>query len=215
MAKADYEQARAYALGRLAAELAPDLVYHSLQHTRDDVLPAVLRLAQISGVADEDRLCLATAAVYHDTGFLISYSDHETHSIGLARAVLPGFAYSPQQIDHIVALIAATRMPQRPATLLAQLLCDADLDVLGREDFWDLNQRLLAETRRYGPRGPIAETDWLRGQAQFLQDHAYFSAAAHALRDEGKARNLALMRAALAAADGRAGREVLGARDRG
>ncbi len=199
MARADYEQARAYALGRLAAELAPDLVYHSLQHTRDDVLPAVLRLAQIAGVSDEDRLSLATAAVFHDTGFVISYSDHETHSIALARAALPAFGYSAEQIDRVTALIAATRMPQRPPTPLAELLCDADLDVLGRDDFWDLNQRLLAETRRYGPRGPIDDTDWLRGQAQFLQDHVYFSAAAHALRDQGKARNLALMRAALEA----------------
>ena len=36
---ADYERAKQYALGRLAGELSPHLAYHSLRHTRDDVLP--------------------------------------------------------------------------------------------------------------------------------------------------------------------------------
>ena len=55
---ADYEQAKAYALGRLAGELSPHLTYHSLRHTRDDVLPAAVRLARATGV-DGDALLLS------------------------------------------------------------------------------------------------------------------------------------------------------------
>ena len=60
---ADYERAKQYALDRLASELSPWLTYHSLRHTRDDVLPAAIRLAHAAGVADDARLCLATGAL--------------------------------------------------------------------------------------------------------------------------------------------------------
>ncbi|MBP6787260.1 MAG: HD domain-containing protein [Candidatus Promineofilum sp.] len=193
---ADYEQAKAYALGRLAGELSPHLTYHSLRHTRDDVLPAAVRLARATGVDGDALLCLATAALFHDIGFLVTYDDHETHGIALAQAALPDLGYSAAQLDVIAELIAATRMPQRPTSPLAELLCDADLDVLGREDFWDVNRLLLAETEYY--RGQvISEAEWLVNQLRFLEEHVYFSGTAHTLRDPGKVRNVDLMRRVL------------------
>jgi len=199
--RADFTRARDYALERLASELSPHLTYHSLHHTRDDVLPACLRLAKANNASDEDTLCLVTAAAYHDTGFLYSYAEHEAHGIALARAVLPGFGYSATQIDTIAILIAATKMPQRPTTPLAELLCDADLDVLGRDDFWELNRKLLTETGRYGRNGAVSEAQWLDEQVRFLQNHVYFSAAARRLRDDGKAHNVARLQRAMAASD--------------
>jgi uncharacterized protein len=193
---ADYKQAKAYALGRLAGELSPHLTYHSLRHTRDDVLPAALRLARASGVNGDSLVCLATAALFHDIGFLIAYDDHETHGIALARAALPAFGYSSAQLDVIAELIAATRMPQQPASPLAELLCDADLDVLGRDDFWEVNRLLLAETEHQRGR-IIGEAEWLATQLRFLQEHVYFSGAARVLRDPGKVQNVSLMRQAL------------------
>lgn len=193
---ADYERAKAYALERLGSELAPWLTYHSLRHTRDDVLPAAERLAEATGVGSDARLCLTTAALFHDIGFLYDYEEHERESIAIARAALPGCGYFPQQIETIAGLIAATKMPQRPQTLLEQLLCDADLDLLGRDDFWGLNRQLLAELHSHTGR-PIPEEEWLRGQMRFLEEHVYFSPAARALRTEGKTRNVALMRQAL------------------
>ena len=193
---ADYERAKQYALGRLAGELSPHLAYHSLRHTRDDVLPAVLRLAQASGVNGDALLCLATAALFHDIGFLVDYDDHEAHGITVARAALPTFGYSTAQLDVIAELIAATRMPQRPTSPLAELLCDADLDVLGRADFWDVNRLLLAETEHHHGR-IIGEAEWLTTQLRFLEEHVYFSGAARILRDTGKEQNVGLMRHAL------------------
>ena len=198
---ADYEQAQAYALSRLAGELSPHLTYHSLRHTRDDVLPAAVRLAQATGVNGDALLCLATAGLFHDIGFLVAYDDHETHGIAVARAALPEFGYSPAQLDVIAELIAATRMPQRPTSPLAELLCDADLDVLGRDDFWEINRHLLAETQHYR-QVQIAEVEWLRGQAHFLEAHHFFTASAQQLRDPGKAHNLAKLRHTLSQLNG-------------
>ena len=119
----------------------------------------------------------------------------------MARAVLPGFDYSAEQLATIVELIAATKMPQRPTSPLAELLCDADLDVLGREDFWPINRQLLDETQHYQGRC-IDEAEWLEGQTRFLAEHHFFSPAARRLRDSGKQRNLAQMQYALAALNG-------------
>lgn len=199
----DFEGAKCHVREWLTRDLSPKLTYHSLQHTFDDVLPASERLAQETGLAEEPRLLLATAAVFHDTGFLNVYDEHEREGIRIARDLLPGFGYSADQIDTIAGLIAATQMPQRPQTPLEQLLCDADLDVLGRDDFWALNRKLLAELRcRSGQ--AIPEEEWLRGQTRFLEEHVYFSSAARAARDEGKGRNVILMRQALRSLNGSA-----------
>lgn len=197
----DFERAKSHVLERLAHELPPSLTYHSLQHTRDDVLPAAIRLGLKSGIDDEAMLLLTTAAVFHDIGFIYSYEEHEQESIAVARVVLPEFDYSEEHIERVAALIAATKMPQRPKTPLEQLLCDADLDLLGREDFWELNRRLLAEVHYHRNRH-ITEKEWLRGQTLFMQEHVYFSVAARALRDEGKLRNVARMQHALLGANG-------------
>lgn len=192
----DYEGASSYILARLGRELSPSLTYHSLSHTRDDVLPAAVRLGQAVHLSDENLLLLKTAAVFHDSGFLVSYDNHEQYSINLAREKLPEFGYSPEQIDTIAETIAATRLPQRPRNLLQQLMCDADLDTLGREDFPELNRRLQEEHQRILKSPPNPQV-WLANQVRFLEDHSFFTRAAHEFRDAGKAQNLARIRSRL------------------
>ena len=41
MSQPDFDAARDYALARLAREVSRELHYHSLAHTRDEVVPAV------------------------------------------------------------------------------------------------------------------------------------------------------------------------------
>jgi uncharacterized protein len=172
-----------------------------LFHTRDDVLPAAIRLGLAANLSDEELLLLKTAAVFHDAGFLVSYDDHEEHSIQIAREVLPNFGYSPAQIDIIADTIAATKMPQRPRNFLQQLMCDADLDLLGREDFIELNLRLREEVRRIS-KIPPTDHAWLANQVKFMEDHAFFTRPAHEARDAGKSRNLARIRSHLISPNG-------------
>lgn len=202
MTKPNFLRAEQYVLGRLARELSPHLSYHSLYHTRDDVLPAAVRLGRASDLNEEEYQALTTAALFHDTGFVVAYQNHEVHSIAIARAALPDFGYSPAQIDRVAELIAATRMPQRPSDRLQELMCDADLDLLGRDDFMRLNQALLAEVRHYSPR-PLPDETWMRDQLRFIEDHHFFSPAAQAFRAKGEERNRALMRAALTSVNGK------------
>lgn len=197
----DFDNAKRDIFNRLARELSPHLTYHSLFHTKDDVLPAAIRLGDAAALAADDRLLLETAALFHDTGFLLSYVNHEYHSISIAQNTLPGCGYSANQIDTICDLIAATRMPQSPTSFLQELLCDADLDLLGRDDFMLLNRKLLQEVAHYTTKQFTEET-WLADQTIFLANHKFFTRAANDLRAAGKARNLMIMRANLASLNG-------------
>ncbi|MFP4439375.1 MAG: HD domain-containing protein [Chloroflexaceae bacterium] len=188
----DLAGAQAYAFMCLERELPPQLSYHSLAHTRDDVFPAVTRLADSIGITGEDRLLLQTAACYHDIGFVIQREAHEMVSVQIARDILPSFGYNPAQLALISGMIMATRLPQSPQTLLEQMLADADLDNLGRADFFCRSQALRAELAAYGT--VCSPNDWYERQILFLRQHCYFTPAARRLRDAGKQFNIIALR---------------------
>jgi uncharacterized protein len=187
----DFEGAIRYVLERLEQELSPSLHYHTLAHTHREVVPAVERLAALEGVDGDDLMLLRTAAYYHDVGYIEQRTNHEDAGARIAAQVLPGFGYGPQQVETVVGMIMATKLPQSPHNLLEELLADADLDALGREDFVSRNQALRDELAAHG----VTFTDevWYHDQIRFLQDHHYWTAAAKALRLAGKEQNLALM----------------------
>lgn len=191
----DFEGARRYALERLGRELAPMLCYHCLSHTTDDVAVAAERLADLEGLAGEDRLLLLTAAYFHDIGYVERRADHEAAGIRIAQQVLPGFGYSSQQIQIISQMLLATELPQAPLTLAEQILADADLDVLGREDYWDRSRALRAEWEFFGLK--VGDEEWYRSQLDFLRRHRYFTASARRLRQPLKQRHMAQLQALL------------------
>jgi uncharacterized protein len=191
----DYHAAVAYALGRLKVELSPDLTYHNLRHTREDVLAGVTRLAISLGLPDEQRHLVEVAAAFHDLGFIYQYTGHEQVSAELAAQVLPGCGFTVDQIRAVLGMIMATRLPQSPHDLLEQIVADADMDVLGREDFWLRNQGLRAEVATYGH--PMSDNAWYNQQLQFLKSHRYFTLPAEQLRGAGKRQNIAKIEAYL------------------
>jgi uncharacterized protein len=191
MDQIDFEGARQHALEHLERELSPVYTYHSLAHTRDEVVPVAEWLASLEGVSGEALLLLRTAAYYHDIGLLRQRLNHEAAGVQIAAATLPRFGYDPAQIQAIGGMIMATQLPQRPRTPLEALLADADLDVLGRIDFLYRNQALHAEIEAFD--GPIGYAQWYGEQLRFIQTHRYWTATARALRDDQKRINSAAL----------------------
>ncbi len=187
----DFEGARFYALNQLEAELSPQLYYHSLIHTRDDVVPAVARIASGEHITGETLTLLLTAAYFHDIGFTQQRQEHEAIGARIAADMLPDFGYTAEQIALIQSMIMATHIPQLAATPLEQILADADLDVLGRDDFFSRNKALRDEVEAFA--GKQADIAWYEGQIRFMRNHRYFTATARALRDTAKSRHIALM----------------------
>lgn len=188
----DYAGAVAYALERLRNELPPELTYHNAEHTEGDVLPAALRLARLSNLPEADTRLLEVAAAFHDLGQIRTVLGHEQIGSDIMADVLPRYGFGPEQIERISGMILATQLPQTPLNEEQQLLCDADLDSLGREDFLETSKALWRERNACGANIPWQA--WLETQLRFVSGHRYFTPAARALRDEGKRRNLELLR---------------------
>jgi uncharacterized protein len=179
---------REYVLGRMRDGCGPGLPYHNLWHTWHDVLPAARRLARMEGLPEEAQELLLASAWLHDIGYLEQYPNNEPIAARMAAATLPGFGYSAQQTQKVVRIILATQLPQKPKSILQQILCDADLDSLGRKNFLKLSHDLHREICMLVRSIPI--TEWYSMQLTFLQSHRYFTRSAKALRNEGKRRNI-------------------------
>ncbi len=184
----DLDAAANYAAQRLACELVAKFTYHNAEHTTADVVPAVARLATGEGVTGRDLVLVLTGAWFHDIGFVERSQGHELIGVRFAQATLPQFGYDEGAVAVVRSLIMATRLPQSPATALEAILCDADLDVLGRDDFFARNEALRTERAAEGQE--LSPTAWWQEQAEFVAAHQYFTPSAHRLRDAGKARNL-------------------------
>lgn len=184
----DFPAVAVYVFSLLERELDPTLYYHGVHHTRDDVLPAAERLAQLAGVVDEDLLVLQIAALFHDTGYLRQYPDNEPIGVEIAREILPSFGYEKTIISRVEPLILATNLAVGPKTFLEELICDADLDSLGREDFFAVGHNYRRELLAQGESFTLRE--WYERQDRFLSGHQYHTEVARGLRDEQKRKNL-------------------------
>lgn len=168
----DYQGAKSFIIDKLSRELSDKLTYHGLHHTLD-VLQSVEELCYLEGVSDDDRILLKTAALFHDAGFMIGSNNHEAYSCLIASYYLPEYGYQKDEIERINQMIMATKIPQSPQDKLAQLLCDADLDYLGRDDFYSIGHSLYEELKL---RSVVEEEmTWKKIQVDFLEQHEFFT----------------------------------------
>jgi len=180
--------ARDYILEMLRNELDTKLTYHNLLHTLD-VHQAVVRLLNLEQLPHHEALLLETAAFYHDSGMLVKYADHEQFSVRIANEALPRFGYNEEEIQEIGNLIQVTTLPQKAITHAEKIICDADLDSLGRDDFFVQSFNLRLEWENFSIRH-TSLLDWLLFELQFMEGHQYYTASAMALRNEQKMLNL-------------------------
>ncbi len=174
-------------LDKLEKELPSYLYYHNVKHTVD-VVTEVELIGWAEAVTDEEILLLKTAGLFHDAGHTISYDEHEFHGTELAREILPKYGYSIKMIDQICEIIMATKLPPQPKTLLEQIICDADLDYLGRSDFIPVSNTLFKELNEQNVIGTL--NDWNKLQVKFISGHQYFTKTARNLREVNKQKQI-------------------------
>lgn len=187
----DFEGAKTYIIERLAKEIGQAFTYHNLDHTLD-VYHSVVRIAEKENVDEENLVLLKTAALFHDSGMLETYDGHEEASIELIRKVLPEYGYNAGSIEIIGRIILTTKLPQDAVTVPEMILCDADLDYLGRDDFFTISHSLRLEWERLGLKR-ISLIDWYISQVGFLNEHQYFTKTSTKDRQNGKLLNLKLI----------------------
>jgi class 3 adenylate cyclase len=168
---------------KLDAELPKYLYYHNTKHTID-VLSQVELIGIIEGISDKDLLLLKTAALFHDIGQIHQSAGHEEIGCKYTKEWLPKYGYTDEEIETINGIIMATQLPPKPETLLQKIICDADLDYLGRSDFIPVSDTLFKELNEQKIITDI--NDWNKMQVKFLSSHSYFTDSASKLRDVNK-----------------------------
>lgn len=190
----EYDKIKKIILKNLKDNLPKHLSYHSVMHVKD-VIDSVEKIAKSEGVNQEDLMLLKAAALFHDTGFLYGAKDHEEKSCEIAQEYLPNYGYSQSQIDKIKGMIMATKIPQSPNNHLEQILADADLDYLGRDDFFTIGDKLFDELTMFGIVN--SERDWNLLQEKFLENHHFFTQTAINNRNQKKQQNLEIIKSKL------------------
>ncbi|MBI1289393.1 MAG: HD domain-containing protein [Flavobacteriales bacterium] len=194
----DNKGAIQHILDRLEQELPEHLTYHGHHHTLD-VMEATERIAKAEGISGELLNLLLVASAYHDSGFLYDHREHEKRGCEIAKDVLPEFGFSEEQIEAVCKMIMATKVPQDPKNELSKILCDADLDYLGRDDFEQIGSTLFKELQALG----VVETveTWNRIQLGFLQQHSYHTEYGRKYRQQPKQQHLEKIRSIVAGYD--------------
>ncbi|MBI9060603.1 MAG: HD domain-containing protein [Marinilabiliaceae bacterium] len=167
----------------LEQKLPENLYYHNIKHTID-VVTEVELIGWAEGLSEEELLVLKLAALFHDSGHSIDYKTHEEQSAKIARDILNHYHYPEELIDIICRLILSTKFPPSPKDKLEEVICDSDLDYLGRSDFIPVSNTLYQELKERSLIGTLEE--WNKKQLNFIKRHQYYTETARNLREVNK-----------------------------
>ncbi len=165
-----YYKLRRTILDILHSKLSKDLHYHGVHHTLDALRTCKVYLKH-NNINTHDAKLLRLAVLLHDIGFTETTDDHEQKGAEIAMRLLSPYDFSAQDMDVINGLILTTKIPQQPKTLLEKIICDVDLDYLGRSDFYEIGNQLFKELKSLSV---IDDFDqWNKLQIKFLEAHSY------------------------------------------
>lgn len=165
-----YYKLRRTIIDILNSKLSEDLHYHGVHHTLDALKTCKVYLRQ-NPINTHDAKLLRLAVLFHDIGFTETTHDHEQKGVEIAKRMLTDYDFPNEDIDVIMRLILTTKIPQQPKTLLEKIICDVDLDYLGRSDFYEISDQLFRELKALSVINNIDE--WNKIQIKFLEAHSY------------------------------------------
>jgi len=183
----DFTGAKSFIVKYLEQKLPNNLYYHGIHHTLD-VLKSVKRISRLEGQNELNIRLVKTAALYHDVGFVTQYNNNEEIGAFFAEKTLPDFGYSQEHIRQIVAMILTTKIKAIPKTNTEKILCDADYDYLGRDDFHIIANNLYNELLEYGYK--YSQIEWDNIQLKFLMTHSYYTKTQLNFREKRKQKHI-------------------------
>jgi len=185
--KSFFESRYESVMKRLRFDLNDKYLYHDCRHT-EDVIRQAQEIAYREGVGQEEIALVKLAALYHDLGFLVQRANHEAAGVDIFMQEAESSDISTEDKEHIARLILVTKIPQQPKTLLESIICDADLDYLGREDFPTIAEFLYLELKSCNEMNDRQR--WNEVQLSFLQAHSFHTDSSRKLRTNGLEKNI-------------------------
>ena len=153
-----------------------DLPFHSFQHTLE-VVDAARTIAREMELSYDEVEIVTLAAWLHDVGYFYTYRGHEEKSAEIAKDVLDRLDYGKKNIKRVVGCILATKVPQQPANILEQIVCDADMSHLAEPDVAERAERLRKEWSDH-VNEVVTDVEWMEQNLSFMQEHRYFTSFA-------------------------------------
>lgn len=183
-----YYKLRKKALDLLDTQLPKNLFYHSIEHTKNvlKICNTYLRREKIKG---KRAKLLRIGALTHDIGYIKSNENHEQTGTLIVKDMMQTLGFPKNDIRIVQELIMATKIPQSPKNELERILCDSDLDYLGRSDFYKISNKLYKELKI----NSLVQTDleWNKLQIRFLEQHTYHTKFALKNRNPLKQKRIA------------------------
>lgn len=162
--------------------------YHHYEHALD-VMQRAVYLAKKEGLSDDDIEILALSALFHDTWFIIQYDKNEPIWAKIAQNYLKMMMYDREKIDLIEQIILATDPDYKtPQNIYEKIIKDADLDNLGRHDFWDKTNDLNKEVEAI-KQIKLKDPNWRHWVIEFLAEHKYYTQTQQYERNHSKKEN--------------------------
>jgi len=173
-------------------ELPDGIKYHDANHTLHPdrgVVAVANRIAISENISEHNRELLIAAAYFHDTGYIREYDKNEPIAARMAGRILKLIGYKPNEIEKIQKMILSTDLAREPKTHVEKILCDADLDHFGREDFFKLDGKIRQGRRA---RGIDVSDDlkWYKGTLEIITKHQYYTESQKKLRAAEKQKNI-------------------------
>jgi predicted metal-dependent HD superfamily phosphohydrolase len=173
-------------------ELPDGIKYHDANHTLHPtrgVVAVANRIAIAENISEHDRELLIAAAYFHDTGYIREYDKNEPIAARMAGRILKLIGYKPNEIEKIQKMILSTDLACEPKTHVEKILCDADLDHWGREDFFKLDGK-IREGRRARGIDVSDDIKWYKGTLEIITKHQYHTESQKKMRAEKKQKNI-------------------------
>ncbi|CAN5245528.1 hypothetical protein BH09BAC1_BH09BAC1_04240 [soil metagenome] len=172
--------------------LPEGLHFHNLAHTQE-VAAAAVEIGTYLQLTDAEMEIVHIAAWFHDCGYCITYMGHEHEGALIAEKFLRAKGYGDDKIAQVVACINATRFPQKPQTLVEEVICDADLYHFSRSDY-NLHQAALRNEWNLIFEKQYTDEEWDRMNYEMIQRHSYFTAYGKEVLEVWKHANLQLLK---------------------
>ncbi|MEQ1747013.1 MAG: HD family phosphohydrolase, partial [Saprospiraceae bacterium] len=181
------KEAESFVEAFFAENVPAKFVFHDFEHTVQTV-GAVKVIAEGCQLDAHTIELLQLATWFHDTGYAQGPEDHEERSCSNAERFFKG-RISDDDLNTVFRCIRATKVPQRPADLLEQIICDADLSHLGMEMYWGRNSKLRQEfvlTRNK----VMSDEEWVDFELNFMLAHDYHTIVAREMLNKRKAKHI-------------------------
>lgn len=191
MHKSHLQRVEDYVLSILTEKTPIQNKYHSVAHTKD-VVNSSIEIGIGEKLTPDEMEMIQIAAWFHDIGYVEKSEDHEEISAMYASNFLSEENYPSERIEYIIGCIIATKVPQRPKNKLEEIICDSDLNHIGRKIFFQRNDIFRIEYENHiGHK--LTEYEWITKTIDFVTRHRFFTEYALKNFSEQKKENLRIL----------------------